>query len=115
MQVEAEGRQNHNLPIKRIGIIFGLFLQGGWGCLYLEPVLRTCLWTVTHRSTATLQGLSIRVPRMWRQEETPLRLREISLIRARWGDPASVESIVIMKAAAPSKAPLLRHLASAQK
>ena len=93
-----------------LGIILGLFLLGGWCYFYLGPVLRTCLWTGTHRSTATYQGLSFRVPWMWRQEETPLGQREVRLVRARWGEPASFDSIVIMKAAAPLRVSITERL-----
>jgi hypothetical protein len=86
---------NRKLPIKPIVIILGLLLMVGWGYLYFGDVLRTCMWTITHRSTATYQGLSVKVPWMWRQEETPAGQREIRLVRARWGEPASTEEILI--------------------
>jgi hypothetical protein len=106
MLIGVEGRWwNRNLPIKPIGIILGLLLMAGSAYLYFEPVLRTCVWTVTHRSTVAYQGLSFRVPWMWRQEETPAGQREIRLVRARWGEPVSFESIVIRRAASPSGPP----------
>jgi hypothetical protein len=73
----------------------GFFLMAGWGYLYFEDVLRTCIWTITHRSTATYQGLSVKVPWMWRQEELPAGQREIRLVRARWGERASLGMILI--------------------
>ena len=82
-------------PIKPIGIILALFLMIGWGCLYFGDVLSTCMWTITHHSAAAYQGLSVKVPWMWRQEETPAGQREIRLVRARWGEPASTEEILI--------------------
>jgi hypothetical protein len=94
---------NRNLPMKPIGIILGLFLIAGWVYVYFEPVLETCVWAVTHRSTATYQGISVRVPWMWSQEETPAGEREIRLVRARWGKPFSLDSITITKAASPPR------------
>jgi hypothetical protein len=96
MLIGAEDRWwNRKLPIKPIGIILGLFLMAGWGYLYFGDVLRTCMWTLTHRSTAAYQGLSVKVPWMWRREETPAGQREIRLVRARLGESGLLESIVI--------------------
>jgi hypothetical protein len=94
--IGAEGRWwNRKLPGKRILIIVSLLLVAGWSYLYLQPVLTTCIWTVTHRSTAAYNGYSFKVPWMWRQEETPAGQRQVRLVRARLGEPVAFESIVI--------------------
>lgn len=94
---------NRKLPMKHIGIMIALLLAGGWGFLYLMPPLQTVIWTIAHRSTASYQELSIKVPWMWRQEETPAGQRQIRLVRARWGEPVSLETIVIQKDASASR------------
>ena len=86
---------NRDLPVRPIGILLGTVLVAGVGYLYLNPILRAWLWTVRHHSTATYRKLSVKVPWMWRQEETPAGQREIRLVRARWGEPASTEEILI--------------------
>ena len=86
---------NRKLPVKRIAIISGLLLVAGCSYLYMQPVLETCFWTVTHRSTATYKEVNLKVPWMWRQEETPAGQRQIRLVRARLGEPVAFESIVI--------------------
>jgi hypothetical protein len=109
MPIGAQGRWwNRNIPTKPFGIIlglFGLFFMAWLGYLYFGPALSTCVWSVAHRSTVTSQGLTFRVPWMWRQEERPAGLREISLVRARWGEPSSSEHIYITKDISPSRPP----------
>jgi hypothetical protein len=78
-----------------IGIVLSASLVAGLIYLYVGPVLQACLWDIGHHSTATYQRLSVRVPRLWRQEETPAGQRQLRLVRARWGEPVEFESIVI--------------------
>ncbi|NYF80758.1 hypothetical protein HDF17_003078 [Granulicella arctica] len=86
---------NRELPMTRIRIGFALMLVLLCGYSYLEPVLNTWTWALTHRSTATYQGLHVKVPWMWKQVDTFAGEREIRLERVRWGDPIPFESIVI--------------------
>ncbi len=76
-------------------IIVSLLLFAGGSYLYFQPVLETCIWTVTHQSTASYNGYSFKVPWMWRQEQTPAGQRQIRLVRTRLGEPVPFESIVI--------------------
>jgi hypothetical protein len=108
MPREAEERWwNRDLPVKAIGGLLAIMVVAGVAYLYLEPTLRACLWAVGHHSTATYQGLSVKVPWMWRQEKTPAGQRQLRLVRARIGEPVEFESIVISdgkSAASPPQA-----------
>jgi hypothetical protein len=85
-----------NAPaLKMIGIALSATMVAGLIYLYVEPVLRACLWDIGHHSRATYQRLNVSVPWMWRQEETPAGQRQLKLVRARWGQPVEFESIVI--------------------
>ena len=64
---------------------------------FLAPAVRACVWAVEHHSTATYQDLTLKVPWMWRQEETPAGQREIELVRARFGEAVELERLVIRK------------------
>jgi hypothetical protein len=86
---------NRDLPVKPIGILLATVLVTGVGYLYIEPTLRALVWTVRHHSTATYQELSVKVPWMWRQEDTPAGRRQLRLVRARLGEAVEFESIVI--------------------
>jgi hypothetical protein len=92
---EAEARWwNLALPIKKIGMVSAVLMLAGFTYAYLEPLLRACLWAAEHHSTATYQGLSVKVPWLWRQDDVPAGLG-LHLVRARLGKPFSLESIVI--------------------
>jgi hypothetical protein len=96
MSVEAKARWwNRALPVKIIGVLLATVVVAGGTYLYLEPILRAWLWAFGHHSTATYQGVSVKVPWMWRQEETPAGQRQLRLVRARLGEPVEFESIVI--------------------
>ncbi len=86
---------NRNVPIRAIGLAAGVVFVAICGFLYLEPALNTCVWSLTHHSTATYQKISFKVPWMWRQEEVPVGQREVRLSRSRWSEPVTLESIVI--------------------
>jgi hypothetical protein len=99
MPVAAKGRWwNRKIPTKPLAMGFGLVILivlTGPFYVYFEPALTTCVWSVTHQSTATYQGLKLKVPWMWRQEETPAGQREIHLVRARWAQLGTIEAMVI--------------------
>ena len=96
MSGEAKVRWwNRALPMKMIGVLLATVVVAGVTYLYLEPTLRAWLWAFGHHSTATYQGLSVKVPSMWRQEETPAGQRQLRLVRARLGEPVEFGSIVI--------------------
>jgi hypothetical protein len=106
MSGEAEIRWwDRALPVKKIGVILAMVVVAGITFLYIEPLLRAGLWSLEHHSAATYQGLSVRVPWMWRQEQTPAGWRELRLERARWGQPFALESIVISDAKSASPGP----------
>jgi hypothetical protein len=91
---------NRDLPVntpavRMVGIVVAVMLVAGITYLCVEQVLWACLWDVGHHSTATYQQLNVRVPWLWRQEETPAGQRQIRLVRAHWGQPVDFESIVI--------------------
>src|SRR5271154_2714561 len=92
---------NRHLPMTRIGVFAAFLLAAGSGYLYLSPALRAATWAIAHRSTATFRGLDLKVPWMWKQEDMPAGQQELRLIRARWGKPVSLESIVIRYQATP--------------
>jgi hypothetical protein len=96
---------NRPLPIKRFGAFTALSLVAGSGYLYLSPALSATAWAIAHRSTATFQGLDFKIPLMWKQEDTPAGQHELRLVRARWGEPVSLESIVIRYEATPRVPP----------
>ena len=76
--------------MKMIGVLLATVVVAGVTYLYLEPTLRAWLWAFGHHSTATYQGLSVKVPSMWRQEETPAGQRQLRLVRARLGEPGGL-------------------------
>jgi hypothetical protein len=82
---------NRPLPMKMIGIVLAPVVVAGVTYLPLKPTLRACLWAVSHHSTAIYQGLSVKVPLMWRQEDTPAGLKELKFVRARFGEPVEFE------------------------
>lgn len=109
MLVGASSRWwNRKIPTKPLGIALGLvvliMLMGPYYFSF-EPVLKTCVWAVTHRSTARYQGLKVKVPWMWRQEETPAGWRQINLVRARWAQIGTTELIVVRDYSSPSTQP----------
>ncbi len=81
--------------VKIVGITVAAILSTGLLYPDVEPVLRACLWNIAHHSHASVGGLDVKVPRMWRQEETPAGRHELQLVRARLGEPVEFESIVI--------------------
>ena len=81
--------------VKIAGTIGVATLTAGLLYFYAGPVVRACLWDVGHHSTAAYQGINVRVPWMWRQEDTPAGQRQLRLVRARLGEPLEFESIVI--------------------
>jgi hypothetical protein len=106
MSGEAKVRWwNRTLPVKMIGVLLAIVVVAGVTYLYLEPTLRAWLWAFGHHSTATYEGLSVKVPWMWRQEETPAGQRELRLVRARLGEPVEFESIVISDGQSTSPGP----------
>ena len=106
MSGEAKVRWwNRALPVKMIGVLLATVVVVGVAYLYLEPTLRVWLWAFGHHSTATYQGLSVKVPSMWRQEETPAGQRQVRLVHARLGEPVEFESIVISDGKSTSLGP----------
>jgi hypothetical protein len=106
MSGEAEVRWwNRPLPMKMIGIVLAPVMVAGVTYIPMKPTLRAYLWAISHHSTATYQGSSVRVPLMWRQEDTPAGLRELRLVRARFGEPVEFESIVIREGGSTSSRP----------
>ena len=79
----------------RIVVVLATISAAWLLCFCLGPSLQACLWAVEHHSTATYQGLTVKVPWMWRQKDTPAGQREIMLVRARFGEPVESEWIVI--------------------
>ena len=55
---------NRALPVKIIGVLLATVVVAGGTYLYLEPILRAWLWAFGHHSTATYQGVSVKVPWM---------------------------------------------------
>lgn len=86
---------NRALPVKPIGGFLAIVVMAGAIYFYFKQILRACFWDVGHHSTATYQGLNVKVPWMWRQEETPAGQRQLRLVRARIGEPVEFESIII--------------------
>lgn len=77
---------------------------------YVGPTLRAWLWAVEHHSTASYAGLQVKVPWMWRQEETPAGQMKVRLRRARFGEPVEVESIEFTKNRASEQQPFGKRL-----
>ena len=86
---------SRNLPLEATSVLLAALGFAGIGLLYLQPVLGACLWHIQHHSTAKYQRFTVRVPWMWRQEDTPAGQREIMLVRARVGEPVEHEWIAI--------------------
>jgi hypothetical protein len=106
MSEEAEVRWwNRALPVKKIGVLLATVVVAGMAYLYLQPILRAWLWAVRYHSTATYQGLSVRTPWMWRQDETPAGQKQLRLVHARLGEPVEFESIVISDGESTSAGP----------
>jgi hypothetical protein len=92
---------NSKIPTRRIAAIcvalLVILIVTGWVLENLGAVIETLVWSARHRSTATYQELQVKVPWMWRQEETPAGQHQIRLVRARPWKMYSFESITISK------------------
>jgi hypothetical protein len=92
-----------NAPAVKMAVTVAVAtLTAGLIYLYVGPLMRACFWDVGHHSTAAYQGLNVRVPWMWRQEDTPAGQQQLRLVRARLGEPTEFESIVISEAKSSS-------------
>ena len=96
---------NREVAIKPVLAMVALSIVAACGILYFNAAFGACFWALTHHSKATHGQVSIKVPWMWKQEETPPGQREIRLVRERWARTPSLESIVISKDVSPPRPP----------
>ena len=96
---------NREVAIKPMLAMVALSIAAACGVLYFNAAFGAYLWALTHHSKATYGEVSIKVPWMWRQEQTPAGQREIRLVRERWAGTPSLESIVISKDVSPPRPP----------
>ena len=98
-------------PAKKILLVTGLIVVVGLGYLWFGSVIESCLWSITHRSTATYAGwpgtkyvgFSVKVPWMWRQEPSLGSEQDIEIVHARVG-ALPLERIWIRHDASPGDA-----------
>jgi hypothetical protein len=101
MQIGDRARWwNRSVPIGRIGLIVLFILTVVWIAPYFYDGFDNLTWGISHKWTATYHGESLKLPAMWRQEETPNGQKMIALQRARWGQSFAFERILISDATA---------------
>jgi hypothetical protein len=81
------------VPIGRISLIVPSALAVVWLAPYFADALSSVAWGISHQSTASYQGRSLKIPAMWRQEGSPDGAKAIWLRRTRWGRLFSFEMI----------------------
>jgi hypothetical protein len=96
MQIGDKGRWwNRKVPIGRISLIVFIVLAVVWITPFFADALDSVVWGMSHQWTASYRGRSLKIPRMWRQEDTPSGQKMIALQRARWGQYFAFERITI--------------------
>ena len=96
MQIGDKSRWwNRKVPIGRISLIVFIVLAIAWIAPYFTDALNSMVWGMSHQWTASYRGRSLKVPHMWRQEDTPSGQKMIALQRARWGQYFAFERITI--------------------
>jgi hypothetical protein len=94
MQIGDKARWwNRHVRIGRISLLVLLVLVAIWITPYGFDASRSVAWGVSHKWTASYRGQSLKLPVMWRQEDSPNGTKTIWLRRARWGRPFSFEEI----------------------
>jgi hypothetical protein len=97
------------LPTKPLLLALGCLLVFGLVYVYLGDVIESCIWSMTHGSTATYvgwpdseyEGFSVKVPWMWRQEPGLGSDKGIQLVRAHVGIPFAPGSVLIRRVDSP--------------
>jgi len=80
-------------PVKAILLVAGAAVVLGVGYVCVGSVVESVVWSIAHGSVATYkgwpgtkyQGFSVKVPWMWRQEESLGSEQSVKLVRARLG------------------------------
>jgi hypothetical protein len=88
-----------------VGFVFSVILVYG----FFGEVIQSCIWSITHRSTATytgwpgteFEGFSVKVPWMWRQKQGVGSAKAMELVRARVGSPILLDSVSIRRVDSP--------------
>ena len=82
MQISNEAQWwNRKIPIGRICLVIGLILVALWLLPYVTIPASALAWGLSHNWTATYQHQPLKVPLMWRQEQTPAGTHSIALRR----------------------------------
>lgn len=96
MQIGDKSRWwNRKVPIGRVSLIVLIVFAVVWIAPYFADALDSVVWGVSRQWKASYRGRSLKVPRMWRQEDTPNGQKMIALQRARWGQYFAFERITI--------------------
>ena len=87
-----------------------LLLVVGIAYEYAESVTKSLAWSVAHHSTASFEGLRVKLPLMWRQEEElPRGLKSTWLLRSQWGRTFPTERVGIYKNSPPVQQPVMQR------
>jgi hypothetical protein len=77
---------------------------------YTESAIKSLGWSVAHHSTVSFEGVHVKLPLMWRQdEELPGGVKSTWLVRSEWGKSFPTERIVIYKNSPPVQQPLMQR------
>jgi hypothetical protein len=96
MQIGDKSRWwNRKVPIGRISLIVLIVVVAASISPYFAEALRNVFWGISHRWTASYRGRSLKIPLMWRQEDSPNGQKTIALQRARLGQLFAFEMITI--------------------
>jgi hypothetical protein len=72
---------NRKVPIGRICLVTALVLGAVWLLPYITTPVSALAWGLSHNWTATYQNRALKLPLMWRQEQTPAGTHSIALRR----------------------------------